>query len=654
MYGNRKRLRLEARRKLLSVESRSSSETSSSSHTGGHGDTLPVTNKVSQGELTEDLSDRSNVPIHESTEESSNLSEVTSGDSPTPISSTSIKPQLKDWAISENVPQTSLRKLLTILSPHHPTLPLDPRTLLHSRSLSTFITVAPGTYYHFGLKTALKELCEQLNYQESVLVFDINVDGVQLFKSNVACFWVILGSVRGIKSSEFVIGLYYGMSKPASADEFLSPLIDELKDIESEHHFVPDRNVRCKLGLVLCDRPARSFVKGMKGHTGYHGCDRCHAVGEWSGSMTFKDIDCRRRTNADFRQREDAEHHIGDSPFEELSDIDMVLDFPIDMMHSICLGISKRILESLKMGPLTCKLSAHQLREIDDLLLQLRSHIPVDFSRKPRSLRHLKMWKANELYLFSVYLGFFIMPKILPANSPILKCLLTLYTVFFIMCSKHVHMDAFIESCVRDLFADLFEQTFGGSFFSYNVHSLIHLLNDYFRIRDIHVISVFRFENFLRFLKRTVRSPNQPLTQVVNRVNESDQFLGRFKYPPQDNHLSNAFYYNNEERFKVFSNDTLTLKAKSKDGFVLMKDDKIVKILYFISVDDDVKFVCKALLSYENLFTTPCSSSELKIFKAFNFSRCCYTFSISQVAMKVMVLSDSPFCCIPILHTWTD
>ena len=64
----------------------------------------------------------------------------------------------------------------------------------------------------------------------------------------------------------------------------------------------------------MCDAPARAFVKNVKGHTGYSGCERCVQSGEWVGKMTFPETEACLRTDIMFDEMSDEEHHLGASP----------------------------------------------------------------------------------------------------------------------------------------------------------------------------------------------------------------------------------------------------------------------------------------------------------------------------------------------------
>ena len=98
------------------------------------------------------------------------------------------------------------------------------------------------------------------------------------------------------------------------------------------------------ISCVVCDAPARSFVKAVKGHAGYFGCERCKQEGEWDNRLFFPDMDSPLRHDCDFDEiGEDDPHIIGHSPFRELG-IGLVSSFVLDYMHLVCLGVMKKLL----------------------------------------------------------------------------------------------------------------------------------------------------------------------------------------------------------------------------------------------------------------------------------------------------------------------
>lgn len=127
----------------------------------------------------------------------------------------------------------------------------------------------------------------------------------------------------------FVVGVFCGPSKPSSAAAFLQDTVDELMTFSTPVS-IHGKMIKIQLQAVLADAPARCFLKCIKYFTGYHGCDRCMQEGEYDGSrIIFPETDAVKRTDENFRSKNDEEHHRGVSPFESVS-FDMVRGFPND------------------------------------------------------------------------------------------------------------------------------------------------------------------------------------------------------------------------------------------------------------------------------------------------------------------------------------
>lgn len=116
--------------------------------------------------------------------------------------------------------------------------------------------------------------------------------------------------------------------------------------------------------------------------------------GEWRGKMTFPKTDAQLRTDTSFMNRTDEEHHKGVSPFVALN-IGMVTHFPLDYMHLVCLGVTKRFLLLLMKGPVKCRSSANSVKSISEHLEALKNNVPSEFARKPRTIYEIDRWKAR-------------------------------------------------------------------------------------------------------------------------------------------------------------------------------------------------------------------------------------------------------------------
>lgn len=202
----------------------------------------------------------------------------------------------------------------------------------------------------------------------------LNFDGLPLFKSTSTQFWPILGMLQGYTKKPLLIGLFCGTSKPSSLAEYLHDLVQKLKTLKSGFLY-KQKTFFVNVLSVVCDSPARAFIRGVKSHNAYHGCDKCHQKGvRKSNRMTFPEVNARRRTNDTFRQAEDEEHHVHHSPLADVG-IDMVACFPYDYMHLVCLGVMKRLLDLWisTTGPLRCRISSSLASMVSDKLLSLRS-----------------------------------------------------------------------------------------------------------------------------------------------------------------------------------------------------------------------------------------------------------------------------------------
>ena len=150
-----------------------------------------------------------------------------------------------------------------------------------------------GHFFYNGIKKGILSLIGNNFVSKfkttSFISLVVNIDGLPLFHSSKVQLWPILGMIQEFKQlGPFVIALYSGTSKPSSLDEYLQPFISELK---SFIHGIEIYNqvVRLKLEAFVCDSPTRSFLKGIKGHTGYNSCEQCMQHDEWNGRLIFAD-----------------------------------------------------------------------------------------------------------------------------------------------------------------------------------------------------------------------------------------------------------------------------------------------------------------------------------------------------------------------------
>ncbi|XP_065644387.1 uncharacterized protein LOC136075366 [Hydra vulgaris] len=332
-----------------------------------------------------------------------------------------IRDQLATWVVTHNISTTAVTALLHILWLAGLNVPKDERTLMETpKKVSNIIARAGGSYYYVGVKTALLSALSQLNESTlsdiSALSLNINVDGIPLFHSSNMQLWPILGYVNELpKKQVFIIGLYTGKTKPTSVEEYLNDFILEMKSL-SEGLEYREKRYDIFINAIICDAPARAFIKCIKGHCGYNGCERCIQEGvHLKYRMTFPDTNSTLRTDADFIVQKDEDHHIALSPLTELP-VGLVTQCPLDYMHLVCLGIVRRIISLWIKGDLKNRLSANTVNKISEKLISLKKYFPKEFARRPRSLNEYQQWRATELRQFLLYTGPTILFKLVSDN----------------------------------------------------------------------------------------------------------------------------------------------------------------------------------------------------------------------------------------------
>ena len=427
---------------------------------------------------------------------------------------------LADWAVRYGISHAALLALLAILNLLGLAVPLDPRTLLRTPASSSrqLVKMGSGEYFYFGIARSVLNIFKNASPRPAEVRLKVNVDGLPLFKSTSTVLWPILGMVTNAGQHVFTIAVYCGKDKPPLT-EFLKDFSKECRTLLETGIAYAGQTVPFKIACFICDAPARAFLKGIKGHSGYNACERCTQTGIYdTGRMTFPECDAPQRTHDSFIAMSDADHHRLQSPLIALVP-NMVRDFTLDYMHMCCLGVTKLMIRLWMSGPLTVRLPASVAERISGRLSALGSSFPKEFARKPRSLYDYRMWKATEFRTFMLYTGPIVLKGLLSDDMyNLFLCFSSAMTV--LLCPDFAYRYSAFAKGLMCTFVKNFAKLFGSQFVVYNVHSLIHLSEDAEIHGALDNVSCFPFENYLHSLKRMVRRPNDPLPQLINRLGE--------------------------------------------------------------------------------------------------------------------------------------
>lgn len=280
---------------------------------------------------------------------------------------------LCSWKHKHNISHTALSELLSELRKRgHADLPKDARTLLQTpRKSIVKISINGSSNFHYGLKRALIDQlshakCEVKNNR---ILLDLNIDGLPISKSSKSQIWPVLGKIYGNKAfTPFVISAYHGYSKPKSLMDFLTPFCNEYDELQRTGFTLQNKTYTIQIRSVICDSPARAFVTCTKSHNSFFGCGKCTEEGTFSNHrMLFLKNDAPLRTDENFKNRLQDDHHMGTSPLEEI--IPMVSRFPLDYMHLVCLGVMKKLLLLWINGYHTARFSGRKIAQLSAKLI---------------------------------------------------------------------------------------------------------------------------------------------------------------------------------------------------------------------------------------------------------------------------------------------
>jgi len=267
--------------------------------------------------------------------------------------------------------------------------------------------------------------------------------------------------------------------------------------------------VKIILKGLICDAPAKSFVLNIKGHNGKHSCLRCLNVGHWiNNRVFFPELKSTLRTHDDFITYSDQLFHTGVTILSEISSFDVVLSTPFYYMHSVCIGLMKKLLLFWTgIHKHHQSLPSNLISVLDEKLTSLSSYIPQEFQRKPNSnsrrhpLRDTNRWKATELRECLLYTGIMIFREIL--SKQVYEHFLELSFAIRILLASNINETYVIyaEKLLKH-FVSTFACLYGEMYMSHNVHSVLHLVGDVKKYGSLNNFSAFPFESFMQPLKK--------------------------------------------------------------------------------------------------------------------------------------------------------
>ena len=462
-----------------------------------------------------------------------------------------------------------------------------------------------GQFVYFGLEKSLINMFKDaFHHIESFTNLNLNfhIDGIPVYKSSSLSFWPILCTVFGVNMFPFVVALFCGQKKP-DVTSYFDKFCTELQTLMNDGVIINSKRFAVSVRAFIADAPAKAYIKQIKQHGGYHACDRCVTKGNFNThnkSVSYGEIKAEARTDKNFRDNEYPEHHVGKSPLEALN-IDMIKCFPFDYMHLVLLGIMRKLLY-FWVNTIPFKFSVKNKKDINDKIILCRKYLPLEFNRLPRTFQELDRWKATEYRTFLLYLGPVLLSKYLPEK--LFNHFLLLSLSIRILCNPELSSDPNFLNYADMLnckFVTRFSKLYSNQSTVYNIHCLLHIVDDVKQFGHLDNYSAFPFENFLGMLRKKVRSGWKPLEQVARRSTE----LQCLKIKSSKMGAKNSFEITGATGNKFIVPSTL------KDSCVIFVNGDVALVTEKNGNDIKVdQFVTKTAL-----FTEPVDTSSLFMYK---------------------------------------
>ncbi|XP_039308699.1 uncharacterized protein LOC120358447 [Solenopsis invicta] len=561
-----------------------------------------------------------------------------------------LQTNLVQWSHANNICISAVTNLLHVLRTENcmKSFPQNGRTLLKTPRKSEVIRMEHGLYCHFGIEKGLQhiiELNDGLRCLPEEVHLSVNIDGLPLAKSSKSQLWPILGSFRNfINKRPFLIGAFHGYGKPPGIELYLRMFIEEAENLIQNGFTYAGKNIPFIIDCFICDAPARAYVCSIKSHSGFYGCPKCETKGIYQGKVVFPEMNASLRTKESFINQTQIEHHTGVSSLLKLN-IDMISQFPHDYMHLVLLGQVKKMLKLMtgKLNPM--KLGIQQVLEISRRQLALRTHIPLEFARKPRALDELDRMKATEYREFLLYTGLIVLRKVV--RQDIYEHFLKLSIAIRILATPEIDVEQnrYAKNLLQEYFTD-FLLLYGINNATYNTHGLLHLADDALQWGALDKFSAFIFENYLQEIKKIVRKSDKPLQQISNRVSElrrncvTVEIIDRINTYKLRRECYNGLLINDcrPPMYTKIQFQHFTITTKAPNNCCIMKDDSIVMVENICHRNNSIVIIGKLAKNGKSFFNSPAPSTCFGIVQFPGEYSSLRSFPIENIKNKSVVL----------------
>lgn len=371
-----------------------------------------------------------------------------------------------------------------------------------------------------------------------VLTFTVNIDGGQVTKKGTQSLWPVQlyqnylhPSVRFLPENIIVTALFYGDTKPDPFD-LMYPLLQDMRHLfDKGIQLIYDKVQYDFLPMILfasCDLPARALLQNFKCPTGADACPICIHPGIKNKEERIRIRYLRENIPSELRTQNDTVKHAhldanchgvkGTSCLMALPEFDIINSFSTDYMHSVFLGVVKRLLNiflgNLKVNTQFKHLTRQQQAELNRRITSLQPYSKI--SHRPRSLDDKAEFRAIEYkYLLFHYLRYAL--RGLLEKKYIDHIELLSAAVYMLSKQRVRESDIVSAEKMLDTFCNQFEKFYGANVVTMNIHLLRHFGHVVRETGLLWCHSLFGFETNMGVLSKHYTGGINLLDQIAEK-----------------------------------------------------------------------------------------------------------------------------------------
>lgn len=169
-------------------------------------------------------------------------------------------------------------------------------------------------------------------------------------------------------------------------------------------------------------------------------------------------------------------------------------------------------------------------------------------------------------------------------------------------------------------------ELYGEEFAVYNVHGLLHIADDVIKFGCLDNCSAWRFENYMKQLKKKVRSGKNPAAQLVKRI------------------------YEETDRVPVVNSESLTIYCRRPNNAYVTKCSKYCSVVRVESYAHHT-YLCRVYNAAQPIHDHPCDSRLLGFCRMPNHSYEMMILHYNDLKARCFLIEDDHHVTfMPLLH----